>query len=59
MCRRYRMRPSSVLNLKDPAVALDFDLAMAAIHRFEEQSKLNATAEQNPLAAVLLSATMS
>lgn len=37
MCRRYRQRPSEVIGLSG-ALALDFDLAMSAVHRMEEQS---------------------
>lgn len=51
MCRRYRQRPSEVLGLGG-ALALDFDLAMAAVHRMEESSR--ASSAESPLAALML-----
>jgi hypothetical protein len=38
---------------------MDFDLAMSAIHRYEEQSKLHSTAAEHPMAALLLSLSMN
>lgn len=40
MCQRYGQRPSQTLSITDPEIALDFDLAMATVHRYEEDSAL-------------------
>lgn len=59
MCRRYRIRPSSVCEIDDPLIAIDFDLAMSAVHRFEDESKANELAQQNPFAALLMMTIVS
>lgn len=53
MCRRYRQRPSETIGLTG-VVALDFDLAMAAVHHMEEQTRAAELADMNPLAAVAM-----
>lgn len=53
MCRRYCQRPSSVIGIADSWTAFDFDLAMAAIHRVEDDSRVSAMAEANPTLALL------
>lgn len=54
MCRRYKQRPSDVVGISDRMLALDFDLAMAAIHRAEDVTR----AEQaGPLARLLADLT--
>lgn len=57
-CRRYKIRPSDFCGIRDPEIAYDFDLAIAAIHRYEEQSRVHAVAEHNPTAALVLSNTI-
>jgi len=54
MCRRYRQRPSEVCHIVDPEIAFDFDLAMATVHHFEEQTRAQAVAESNPMLGLLL-----
>lgn len=56
MCRRYNQRPSQVLDFcadLPPDVrrimCLDFDMAMAAVHKAEEE----ANASNSPLASAL------
>ncbi len=50
MCRRYKQRPSEVIGLSG-WIAFDFDLAMAAVHRMEDQS--HAQQSDNPFAMLL------
>lgn len=57
MCRRYRQRPSEVVGMTG-ALALDFDLAMAAVHRMEDESKASELAQSNPLLAMMLMTAM-
>lgn len=58
MCRRYSQRPSEMVGITQPALALDFDLAMATVHRMEDQSHAaEAAAHNNPLAGLLLMLT--
>lgn len=52
MCKRYGQRPSSALGMRNRIFALDFDLAMAAVHRAEDESR--AEASGNPLAMLML-----
>lgn len=59
MCCRYGQRPSAVIGLTDPAIALDFDMAMAAIHRFEQQSKIHSVAAENPIGALVIASVLS
>lgn len=47
MCRTYRQRPSEVVGIEDDRLALDFDLAMAAIHRAESRSKVDTAVAQS------------
>jgi hypothetical protein len=52
MCKTYRQRPSQVLKIDDDSVAFDFDLAMAAIHRAEADSRVRMAVEQSTSADV-------
>lgn len=56
MCKRYCQRPSSVVGITNTLLALDFDIAMATVHRIEEESRLAAMAEANPMMAMMLGA---
>jgi hypothetical protein len=53
--RRYRIRPSSMLNIADPIEALDFDCALALRTRNEEDQALNDLVEGDHWLALLLS----
>lgn len=59
MCRRYRQRPSQILQIDDPLIAIDFDLAVAAIHRYEDGSRLQSIAERDPMLALVVANTQS
>lgn len=59
MCRRYHQRPSDVIGIADRAVAIDFDLAVAAIHRYENGSQLHSAAERDPFLALVVAQTFS
>lgn len=54
MCRRYSQRPSDVIGGMDRWVAFDFDIAMAAVHRKEDESQAASLAEANPMAGLLM-----
>lgn len=58
MAKRYSQRPSSLLNIRNPELALDFDLAMAIVHRMEEDSKIQELVSQNPDAAPVIAALL-
>lgn len=58
-CKRYSQRPSSLVGITDPAIALDFDIAMAAVHRAEDESRITSLAETSYESALLTATMMS
>lgn len=58
MCRVYSQRPSAVLQIEDVELAIDFDMAMAAVHRAERVTRITSTAKQNDVHVGLLQAAI-
>ena len=56
MCRVYGQRPSAVIGIQDEEVALDFDLAMSAVHRAERESRIASAAKQGDAFSGILTA---
>lgn len=56
MAKRYGQRPSSLVGINDPTIAFDFDVAMATVHRMEEDSRIEELIKKHPDAAPVIAA---
>lgn len=58
MCRAFGQRPSTVLGITNPELALDFDFAINFIHRAERDSRVTEAAKDDVWTGILMAALL-